>query len=544
MTNKRFFFKINRMAAGISGAISYRLEQKMGYELRYLTRARPFLATGAIVAIAVFNGIGGTLAYAQEKEPAAVTIQWDKPIVTSRSTATLQVVVNPMTEPGSPIHDGAFAALKGLGADYVRYVPWLPYPRLAVAELEAPTVSKTSWDFTRIDPMTKDFMAATEGHPVIINFSTMPAWLFKTDKPITYPADPDQVYWDYTQGSELVDPTGKQLGDYYGRLFSWYTKGGFTDENGVKHDSGYHFKIPVWEVLNEPEFEHKTTPQQYTERYDAIVEGIRRVNPETKFMGMALAMPSLVPDYFEYFLNPKNHKPGIPIDYISYHFYASPTADQTISDWQYTFFDQADGFLHTVRYAEAIRKRLSPHTKVDLDELGVILADGIGNVDPNHPTKPYPARYWNLAGAMYAYLYIELAKLQIDLVGESQLVGYPTQFPSVTMIDWNNGKPNARFEVLRLIKDNFGPGDKLVETALTDGFGSDVAVQAFQTARGKRLLLVNKRDKSVDLPLPAEAEHATAVGVDERSGEEPARSLSISGGKVTLNPFAVVVVSW
>ena len=71
-----------------------------------------------------------------------------------------------------------------------------------------------------------------------------------------------------------------------------------------------------------------------------------------------------------------------------------------------------------MRFAEAIRKRLSPATKVDLDELGVILSDGIGNVDAQHPFKPYPATYWNLAGAMYAYLYIELAKQQIDVVGE------------------------------------------------------------------------------------------------------------------------------
>jgi hypothetical protein len=495
---------------------------------------------GALLCLAAFAGICSSSVIAQEPETKTVVIHWDKPIVTSKSTATLQVVVNPMTEPGSPIHDGAFAALKDLGADYVRYVPWLPYPRLAVAELEPPTKTKTSWDFTRIDPMTKDFMAATEGHPVILNFSTMPAWLFKTDKPVTYPADPDQPYWDYTQGTELVDPSGKQLGDYYARLVSWYTKGGFTDENGVKHESGFHYKIPVWEALNEPEFEHKTTPKQYTERYDAIVGAIHKVSPETKFMGMALAMPSLVPDYFEYFLNQKNHKPGIPIDYISYHFYASPTADQTISDWQYTFFDQADGFLHTVRYAEAIRKRLSPHTKVDLDELGVILADGIGNP----PLKPYPAAYWNLAGAMYAYLYIETAKLQIDLVGESQLVGYPTQFPSVTMIDWTNGKPNARFEVLKLIKNNFGPGDTLVATGLPGGFGSDVAAQAFQTAHGKRLLLVNKRGKKLELPLPAEAEHAAVAVVDEKSGEGDARAVSVEGGKVTLDPFAVMVVSW
>ena len=472
-------------------------------------------------------------------EKGTVRMNWDKTLVISRSTPTLQVVVNPMTAPGSPIHDATFTALKALGADYVRYVPWLPYPQWAVAELKPPTAAGTSWDFKAIDPMTRNFLDATAGHPVILNFSTMPAWLFKTHKPVTYPVDPAEPFWDYTQGTELVDPTGKQLGDYYGRLVSWYTKGGFTDENGTRHDSGYHYSIPIWEVLNEPDFEHVTTPQQYTERYDDIVEGIRAVSPKTKFMGMALAMPSRVPDYFEYFLDAKHHKPGIPIDYISYHFYASPSADQTIADWQYTFFDQADGFLNTVRYAEAIRKRLSPETKVDLDELGVILADGTGN---ERPFKPYPDAYWNLAGAMYAYIYIEVARMQIDIVGESQLVGYPTQFPSVTMMDWTNGKPNARYWVLKLIKDNFGPGDKLVETTLDNAPG--LAAQAFITAKGKHLLLINKHDRPVEVTLPTGPEQALAQAVDPTSGEGPARTIAIQSGSIKLEPFAVAVVSW
>jgi len=37
-----------------------------------------------------------------------------------------------------------------------------------------------------------------------------------------------------------------------------------------------------------------------------------------------------------------------------------------------------------------------------------------------------------------------------------------SQFPSVTMIDWKNGKPNARYWVLSLLKDNFHAGDKPV----------------------------------------------------------------------------------
>jgi len=90
-------------------------------------------------------------------------IDWSKVILVSKSTPTLQVVTNPMLNPGSPIHDGSFTALKDLGADYVRYVPWLPYPKVAVAELEPPTPDKTSWDFTYIDPVTKDFLAPQRG---------------------------------------------------------------------------------------------------------------------------------------------------------------------------------------------------------------------------------------------------------------------------------------------------------------------------------------------------------------------------------------------
>ena len=485
-----------------------------------------------------------TAAVAQTPAAPTVAIHWDKVVMVSKSTPTLQVVVNPMTAPGSPIHDGTFQSLKDLGADYVRYVPWLPYPQWAVAELEPPTAGKTSWNFTAIDPMTKDFLTATDGHPTVMNFSTIPSWLFKTDKPVPYPADPTKPVWDYTQGTELVDPSGKQLGDYFARLVSWYTKGGFTDEAGVKHDSGYHYKFAIWEILNEPDFEHVTTPKQYTERYDIIAAAIHKVSPETKFMGMAMAIPGKQPEYFEYFLNPKNHKAGIPLDYISYHFYASPVVGETIDNWQYTFFNQADGFLTNVRYAESIRKRLSPTTKVDLDELGVIMADGIGNLDGDTPYKPYPDAYWNLAGSMYAYLYIELAKQGIDIVGESQLVGYPTQFPSVSMMDWTNSKPNARFWVLKLLKDNFHPGDKLVDTPLAGVLSSNMSAQAFDTAKGKRLLLLNKRSQPIELALPADAAGGSVVSVDEKSGEGPARSVKIEGGKITLEPFAVAVVSW
>ncbi len=502
------------------------------WKVRHFTR----LLVASLICVATAAALHG-------QQALQLTIQWDKTTVVSKSTPTLQVVVNPPLRHGEPLSAASYKAVKELGADYVRYVPWLPYPRLAVAELEPPTPQKTSWDFSLIDPMTKDFLDATEGHPTVMNFSTMPAWLFKTGKPVTYPADPNQVVWNYTQGTELRDPTGKELGDYYGRLVSWYVNGGFTDENGVRHESGYHYKLPVWEVLNEVESEHSTTPEDYTRRYDAIVEGIHRASPDTRFMGMALGGPSDHPDFIEYFLNPANHKPGIPLDFISYHFYAVPTYSQTIADWQYTYFDQADGFLNTVRYIEQIRKRLSPQTRTDTDELGVISADDTQQDQPGHVMQPIPPAYWNLAGSLYAYLYIELARLQIDIIGESQLVGYPTQFPSVSMMNWENNKPNARYWVLRLIKDSFHSGDTLVETSLKGIAAEDVAAQAFITPAGHKLLLANKRDRAIDIKF-ADAGKATALTVDVQTGDGSARGVTPADGKIRLEAFAVTVVSW
>ena len=244
--------------------------------------------------------------------------------------------------------------------------------------------------------------------------------------------------------------------------------------------------------------------------------------------------PGFLPEYFEYFLNPKNHKPGVPLEGISYHFYGRPSTTDHINDsYQFSFFDQANGFLDRVRFIESIRKRLAPHVFTQINELGNILKD-------HDYTDPIEDRYWNLSGAMYAYLFIELNKMGIDVVGESQLVGYPTQFPDVSMMNWKNGKPNARYWVLRLIKTNFGPGDKLVTTSVAN---QNIMGQAFVTTKGKKLLLVNRSEKEQSLELP-DATGAAVNYVDLTTGDNPIGQTQLNNSTITLKPFAVTVVSW
>jgi len=484
--------------------------------------------------------------------PATVGVNWDKVVAVSKTSVSIQVCVEPPLRRTSRIHGQLFKALHDLNADYARLQPWYPYPRLSVAELEAPQAEKTSWDFSLLDPIMADFMKASEGHPVDMNISPIPQWMFITKKPVSVPDNPDEIVWGYREGTELRDPSMKEVADYFARVVSWYTRGGFNDENGVWHESDHHFKFDYWEVLNEPDWEHLMTPQFYTALYDAIVAEVRKVVPETKFAGMALAGSTYFnPKWFEYFLSSKNHKLGIPIDMISYHFYASPDSNESPQAQQYTFFAQADAFFTAVRYIELIRKRLSPQTRTYIDEMGAIPASWL---DVNNPysIKYIPSSYWNLSGAVFAYMYANLAGLGVDAVGGAELIDYPGQCAGATLVDWETGQPTARYWVLKLLRDSFGPGDKLIETHVSIPEPVETGplpprnylyAQAFVDASGKRkILLVNKRDWNVRIVLPSIAGAHVEV-VDQTPGLNPSRSMQLKGHTIELSGFAVAVVT-
>ncbi|MBI4164825.1 MAG: glycosyl hydrolase family 39 [Acidobacteria bacterium] len=507
------------------------------------------------------------IANASRAEPALkVSVDWGKTIAVSKTTPTIIACpfrpIPGATPSTSSLQDVEFSVLRDLGANYVRW--HLINPSRQVAEIYPPTKEATSWDFSLLDEDMVRFLEATKGHEPIINFTIIPYWMFNTGQPIPHDSnqdDPNVLRGKYGAATSraLADPTGKMLGDYFARIVSWYSKGGFTDENGVYHRSGYHYDLPWWGVLNELD---NLTPAQYTLFYDSIVSAVHAVSPNTKFVGLSLGLPSLQPEFFEYFLNPKNHRPGIPLDMVAYHFYAGAfglggsSENETIAHWQYTFFNQAAGLLSTVRYIESIRKRLSPTTRVNLDEIGAFLSNDV--VSEGHPekAKPVPSLYWNLNGSVFAYLYIELAKMGIDVATVSGIYdrphGLPGRIPSITFIDPASGTLRAPIRVLQLIKDNFGPGDKLVSTPEPTGSlgnwfpelsSSDVAMQAFVTPKGKRLLAVNKRLHEVDIDLAGVGSIGNVRVVDEQSGDGPPRTVKPDGDVLRLGPFAVAVVS-
>jgi hypothetical protein len=486
----------------------------------------------------LFSALTLALGRVAAAQSPTLQVDWNSLGAPTKTTITLQVVENPPLTRTSPIHDAAWQALAALHTDKTRLALWYPYPRLAVAELAPPTAHTTSWDFAEIDPLVEDFFAATAGRPTVFTMSTIPTWMFAHADPGPIPQSPSEAMWNYEDGADLRDPAGSEAADYYARVASWYTRGGFVDELGTHHASPHHYNLAYWEVLNEPEYEHALSIETYTRLYDKIAAAVRAVSPTTKFVGMSLAEPTRHPEAFEYFLNPAHHAPGTPLDAISYHFYADAEPGESDDTQQYTFFAHADAFLDSVRYIESIRKRLSPRTETHINEAGCIAADDLAQ-GAAHAGRLPSAQYWSLCGAMFAYLYAGLAEQDIDLLGASQLLGYPTQFPSVSLLNWNTGAPNARYRVLELLHRNFGPGDRPAKITLKS---KDIFAAAYVSPNGlRKVLLVNKRSLSTTVQLSG------FVGADEeqvgtQTGSGPSRTQHVRSS-VSLGPFAICVLT-
>jgi hypothetical protein len=505
-----------------------------------MTRLRSGFLLRAVVPLMLASA--GALA-ASDRAEIVISPDWHDLTATSRASVSVEVCVEPPLRRGHPIHDQLFAALRDLKADYAHFQPYNVFPRLAVAELAPPSGGKTSWDFSLMDPIAEDFVRATSPHAVVFNIGTLPAWIFKTAKPVIVPTDPDEPYWTYSEFNEVqVDDAAVRLAAaYQARLADWYVNGGFTDEYGKWHESGHHYQIDYWEVLNDPDFEGSLSPRDYTRLYDAIVGAVRKVAPQMKFMGPVVGDVSHA-EFLAYFLNPKNHRPGIPIDMISYHFFVLPDSDESDDVMAYTFFQQADKYLLAAGYIETLRKLLVPDARTDVVDVATMLPDPLAPT----LTRPIPRSYWSLSGGVFAYIYAKLAALGVDVVGASELIDSPGIVAASTLVDWDTGRPNARYWVTKLLRENFGPGDRLVRSppysVLEPDPSPEVFAQAFVTSGGNRkILLVNKRPNPSVVRVPG-LSGGSEERVDQDTDASPAR-VALATDTVQLPALAVAVVT-
>jgi len=275
--------------------------------------------------------------------------------------------------------------------------------------------------------------------------------------------------------------------------------------------------------------------------YDVIVAAVKKVAPHMKFMGPVVGDIAHA-EYFTYFMDPKNHEPGIPLDMLSYHMFVLPDADEAAEVMPYTVFQQADKFLIAAAYIDAIRRRFAPQALTDVVDIATMLPD------PLAPklTQPIPRSYWSLSGGMFAYLYGKLALMGVEVVGASELIDYPGIVAASTLVDWETGQPNARYWVTKLLRESFGPGDRLIRPHPYNVLQPDpmpqIYAQEFVTKVGdRRVLLVNKRNTTFSVRIPG-ATGGYERSVDQSTEASPAKR-ALSTDTVVLPGLAVAIIT-
>lgn len=225
----------------------------------------------------------------------------------------------------------------------------------------------TSWDFAALDVQVKSLQGSTAfPHTNILQITgnTPPWWFFAAS------------------GKGFADPSGVTVGHYFSRVLDWYHKGGFVDELGQRHHSGHNYSFGFLEVLNEVNLHADVyvgpTPldsiRNYIKFYDGVATIVKANHPGIKLIGncMAGAGSTLV---WSTFLNRSEHAAGTPwpIDAVSYHIYAGAASPPEWSGWAEALRPSALGNTRGATESAHVIKRLSPSTKIFMDEVGVLL---------------------------------------------------------------------------------------------------------------------------------------------------------------------------
>ena len=331
-----------------------------------------------------------------------------------------------------------YSRLKELGTDHIRYMQAQDTNGLnnisAYPEPFPPNnaTRTTSWShLLSIDDYVVDFCAATKNgdcSDTIIFIGPLPPWLFHTsptNAAVCTATDSNQC------SGSLVDPSGAEAGEYFSRVISWFCKGGFVDEFGVKHTSGHHFNFTLWEVLNEANgYSHWQQPpgfiETYTQVYDGITTVLHRDHPALQFVALCYGGIPTLP-VLQYFMNDSNHASAAlqanwPPAFLTFHIYDS---------WGTSGFvgnvtgvpGLAPGVLSAAKdAAQFIITASNGVTKPAVDEMGNFGPDL--DYETVLDDKPNRFAFWNPRAAWYAAAYGQLASVGVEMMGASQFFGY------------------------------------------------------------------------------------------------------------------------
>ena len=326
----------------------------------------------------------------------------------------------------------------------------------------------------------------------------------------------------------------------------------------------------------------------YTTCFDAVVAQLRKINSTIVPVGPEISGSCSYPgsqfEYLSHVMNKSNHVDDFEPQIGSYHIGINGdglrmpgSAEAMYTQWDGAlggFVPAADKLLVDLKSPAALIlnefvnsvqdwcEKPNKHAKSVCPDWQKKSTSG-GNPDLTKGKGVKMNRQawaWNAAAGTFAYAFGTLAERDYLLVGHDQLVAgtWPDNEPTVAMLDWTTGEPNAKYYVTQLLASTVGAAAEkaLYSYKATSAAGNASAVAAtlyvlpFRftfVGGGRGVLLVNKRAHAIKVTLAGgitgtakvvEVAPAYAGGAGFQPPVE--RSLS-AAGEIELCPFAVAV---
>lgn len=508
-----------------------------------------------------------------EAQDTTVTPDFGTCPLTRETEKSVLLAADPEWLPGAKMHDIAYYGLKRLaenGLNDIRLLNFNIFPSISCAQIE-----KGKWNFTYPDMVMKDFMDACGDASVTIDIETSPDWMWTDSNESTYHTCASDTSAELPPGPRLrcphwgdpshpVDPTWRQLAEYYRNVADWYTKGGFVDADGKEYKSGLKYKFKYWEIMNEPNLvrEHGFTPQSITDYYDmqvGVMTENGRVRPSEKWLGPSLAGGANPEDWVGHFLDPANHNPqSTPVDGVSFHIYAVCGGNKSAEALEFIFTD-TDKKIAGLEKIETLRNQLRPNAELHLTESGIVCNNPRGCVQNNYTCyfRDFDQYYWVASAGQWLYQYLTYAKAaNLSSIVHSQLLGYPYKYdglsgewPCGSMVSWpgwpaDKSSPpvlNAKYWVTLLAVQQIAPRFSYCDTRIEHGESSGVYAQAIRSEKGDIVVLINKKPGPRTVRVSG-ASGKTAFFIDEASGYKEATKKVLESDVVELTRYATVVV--
>ncbi len=208
---------------------------------------------------------------------------------------------------------GATTPLENLGSQHIR---------IQALERDIPQIDATSWDFTYLDRVVNPILSVGDHSPQF-QIARAPNFM-------------------YDSTGKFLDPTFQQFAGYCANLVRYYNAGGFTDGNGLFHQSQSPWHITWWGIYNEPNI-NNLTPAEYVKMYNTVVPAMLAVDPNIKLVGVELSDFGTEPQKFL-----PTFVSGVTaqVDAVATHFYSSCNQKDTDAQLMSTI----PGFVSHVQY--------------------------------------------------------------------------------------------------------------------------------------------------------------------------------------------------